>query len=178
MTGNLSSLFPWHAEWWRTHEKMPPTLVLRCGINGCGSRVGEVKTDGDDVIALMLTRFGERTVTFTPRVTEESLGFPPGTVLRDAKIGETLAEQQTRKFEELDAETIRYVGPDTRVAKRYNAASVVIPIEVLGYIVCPVHGLVDVPDPDATVADIRRILAGATHATRRQYVIFRDDPVD
>ena len=38
-------------------------------------------------------------------MTEESLGFQPGTVFRDAS-GKTLAEQQRQKQEDLDAETL------------------------------------------------------------------------
>ncbi|BBX59783.1 hypothetical protein TM48_03971 [Mycobacterium shottsii] len=182
MGDEIAGYFPWHADWWRAHASMPPTLILRCGIGGCGNRVGEVKTDGDDVVVLIYHRFGDRTVPFTPRVTEESLGFSPGTVLREANTGETLTERQDRKFEELDAETIRYVDVNTRVAKRYNAKPVAMPIEVLGHIVCPDsrHGIVDLPDPDSTIADIRKLLTSPMvgHASKRPYVIFRDNPVE
>jgi hypothetical protein len=39
-------------QWWHQHEKEPPTVVLRCGNNGCGDRVGEIKTDGTTTMVL------------------------------------------------------------------------------------------------------------------------------
>ena len=58
-------LLPEQRDWWIAHAKIPPTLILRCGIDGCAERVGEVKTDKTDpdiAIALMYSRFGDRTV--------------------------------------------------------------------------------------------------------------------
>lgn len=170
---DLSAYFPWHADWWRAHESADPTLMLVCGIDRCPEYVGEVKSDGDNVIALMYSRFGDRTVPFTPRISAESLGFPPGTVLRNAKTGETLAQQQQRRFDELDAETLRYVGDSTRVAKHYTAKPTAMPLEVIGHVLCPHHGVVDLPDPDALVANLRAFLAETRHASRRRYLMFR-----
>lgn len=162
-----------NAEWWRAREHMPPTLILLCGIDGCRKRIGEVKTDADAAMVMLDNHYGDRTVPYTPRSTEQTYGFPPGTVLRDANTGETLAEMQDRKFRELDAETIRYVEGDKRVAKRYNAQSSVHSLDVFGHIVCPVHGVVGLPDPDAAVAEMRAFLSTAQHAGKRRYVIFR-----
>jgi hypothetical protein len=170
---DVSAYFPRHADWWRAHENVDPTLMLVCGIDRCPEFVGEVKADADSAIALMYSRFGDRTVPFTPRITEESLGFPSGTVLRNAETGETLAQQQQRKFDELDAETLRYVGDGTRVAKHYTAEPTAMPLEVIGHIVCPHHGIVDLPDPDALVTHLRAFLAETRHASRRRYLMFR-----
>jgi hypothetical protein len=179
VTNSPDSMLPSNAEWWRAHQHMPPTLILRCGIDGCRERVGELKTDGDVAMVLLDNRFGERTVPYTPRVTEGSLGFNPETVLRDARTGETLEEQQDRRLAELDAETIRYVDGGRRVAKRYKQPSV-HSLELFGHIVCPVHGVVGLPDPDATVARVRDFLGRsvARHASKRQYVIFRGNSLD
>lgn len=176
----IRGLVPSLADWWRARKEMPPTLVLCCGIDGCPKRVGEVKTDGVDAYALMLNRFGERTVPYTPRISEESLGFPPGTVLRDSKTGETLSEQQDRKFEELDGETIRYVEGSRRLAKRYNATPVVLPLDVIGHIVCPEHGMVVLPNADQVVVDMRSFLAspGVKHAGKYRYAIFGGSSVE
>jgi hypothetical protein len=167
------------AQWWRARLSMPPTLILKCGIDGCKSIVGEVKTDNDVAILLLHMRFGKREVPVSPPVTEEGLGFSPGTVLRDVATGETLAETQLRRADELAAETLDWIGDDRRVAKRYTATSILIQLEhfvQLGDIYgCPKHGRRAVRDPEATVAGIREFLATPTakHASKRTYVIFR-----
>jgi hypothetical protein len=170
---SVSGLFPWHADWWRAHDSVDPTVMLVCGIDRCPDYVGEVKREGDTTIALMYRRFGDRTVPFTPRISEETLGFPPGTVLRDAKAGETLAQQQQRKLDEQDAETLRYVENETRVAKRYTAPPTAMPLDAIGHIICPDHGIRALPDADALVADLRVFVAEARHASRRRYLMFR-----
>ena len=162
-----------YAEWWRAHDNIEPTLMLVCGIDRCPEYVGEVKNDGAEAMALIYSRFGDRTVLFTPRITEASLGFPPGIVLRDAKTGETLAQQQQRKFDELDDETLRYVGDGVRVAKHFTAAPTAMPLDAIGHIVCPEHGIVGLPDADALVADLCAFLAKTRHASRRRYLMFR-----
>jgi hypothetical protein len=153
-------------------DSVDPTLMLVCGIDGCREYVGEVRTDGDTAIALMYCRFGERTVPYTPRVTEQSLGFAPGTVLRDATTGETLAEMQQRKFDELNAESLYFTDDGRRRAKRYTAKPMAMPLEAIGHIICPHHGIKDLSDADGTVAEIRKFATTATRP-RRRYLMFR-----
>lgn len=170
--------YPTYLDWWRAHENMPPTLVLICDIDGCHDRVGEVKSEGETAIALIYSKFGDRTVPYTPRATEESLGFPSGEVLRDAKTGETLAERERRRFDELDAETLRYLDDATRVAKRYSAQPTAMTVDLIGHIVCPRHGVVGLPDPDATVARLRAFLDDTEPGTRRRFLMFRGTSLD
>lgn len=144
-------------------------MLLVCGIDNCHKVVGEIRGDK----ALMHNKFGDRTVPYTPRHTEESLGFPPGTVLRDARTGETLEQQQDRKFDDLDRETLRYVEDDRRVARRYDAGSQEISIDLVGHFVCPEHGVVELPDPDAVVERLRSFVANTQIGSRRKYFMFR-----
>ncbi len=117
------------------------------------------------MLALMHHRHGERTVPYTPRQTEETLVLPPGMLLPG------LAEQQERKFEALNAETIRYLPNEYRVARRYNAGDIVIPLELIGYVVCTDHGMIALPDPDATVSDLRKFVNHTQPGSRRRYLI-------
>ena len=161
------------AQWWRAHSEIAPALILRCGIDGCRNKVGEVKFDGVTAIALMYSRFGVRTVPYDLPATEESLGFPPGTELKDSS-GKTLVEIAQQKRAEFDAETLYYVDNARRVAKHYTANPTLTPLEVIGHIVCPDHGIVALPNADAVIAEMRDFLAGAeAKRPRRQYVIFR-----
>lgn len=171
---NLDYLTPEQRDWWLAHADVEPTLILRCGIDGCRRKVGEVKTDeskSDIAIALMYSMFGERTVPYTPYRRSE-LGWAEE--VRDAN-GKSLAEVLRERIDERDAETIRYVGDDRRVAKRFTARPTAMPLDWIGQFTCPDHGQVALPDPDATVAEMRKFLAGpvAKHARKRQYVILR-----
>jgi hypothetical protein len=178
MAIGVAGFFPGDREWWDAHAHTAPSVILLCGIDGCRAVVGEIKINGDFPIALMHSRFGERTVPYTPRVTEEGLGFAPGTILRDAD-GETLSQRQDRRLAELDAETIKYVEDGQRLAKRYNAGSTAMPLDYIGHIICPgtqnhrAHGIVDLPDPDAAVAQLRAFIADTAVGTKRKYLMFR-----
>jgi hypothetical protein len=168
----LDYLLPAQRDWWLAHADTEPTLILRCGIDGCGKSVGEVKTDEIDpgiVIALMYAKFGERTVPYTP-YTRSGLGWAQE--VRDAS-GKSLADVIKSRIDERDDETLRYVGDDQRVAKRYAAPSTAVPLDLIGFITCPEHGTVGLPDPDRAIDDMRAVLATTQHASKRRYVMFR-----
>jgi len=129
--------------------------------------VGEIRADETATLALMHHRHGERTVPYTPRQTEETLGLPPGMTLPG------LAEQQERKFKALDNETLRYLPENHRVAKRYNAGDIVFPLDILVYVVCPEHGMLNLLDPDRTVADLRDFIRKTKFGTKRRFFAFR-----
>jgi hypothetical protein len=169
---NLSYLTPQQRDWWLTYGDTEPTLILRCGIDGCGKRVGEVKTDEADpdiAIALIYKRFGERTVPYTPYTRS---GLDWAQEVRDA-IGKSLADIIESRIDELDAERLRYVDGDQRVAKRYAAPATAVPLDLMSLITCPIHGTVGLPDPTGAIGDMRAVLAITQHASKRRYVMFR-----
>jgi hypothetical protein len=169
---NLDYLTPEQRDWWLAHADTEPTLILRCGIDGCGKSVGEVKTDETDpgiAIALIYAKFGERTVPYTPYTRS---GLDWAQEVRDAS-GKSLADIIKSRIDELDSETLRYVGDDQRVAKRYTAPPTAVPLDLIGFIRCPVHGTVGLPDPAGTIGDMRAKLATTGHASKRGYVMFR-----
>jgi hypothetical protein len=172
MARDVRSFIPADGDWWKERgHRMAPTVVLMCGIDGCGKTVGSVLVDGETVLALIHQKHGDRTVPYTPRRSESDFGFRPGVVLRFAN-GETLADQQDRKFRALDRETLRYIDGDQRVAKRYDAGSMLMPLEAFGFIVCPEHGMRDLPDPEAAEADLRAFVAATRPASKRRYFMF------
>jgi hypothetical protein len=173
---DYNELEPGLAEWWRAHAKAP-ALTLWCGIDDCHNKVGEVRTEGDIAIALMFNTIGETTVVPVAGATEESLGLPAGTVLRDAKTGLSLGEVQQRRLDDFDEKKIRPVGDGRYVTKRYRATPTLMTLDLVCLITCPdaTHGTVALPDPGATIADVRRVLAdqAARHAKRWHYALFR-----
>lgn len=141
-------------------------MLLVCGVDGCANTVGDVRVDGEMVRALIYHRFGDRIVPFTPKRNDAELGLPPGWIVPE------LAEREDRRIEQIDGETLRYLEGARRVAKRYRARDVLIPLDVFSYIVCPDHGMLDVPDPDAAVAELRRFVADTAPARRRRWRVF------
>lgn len=142
--------------WWREHDKLPPTLILQCGINNCRELVGEVKSHGDVELALMYSRFGDRDVPYAPR----------RALSREALQG---------KVDELRKDTLKDLGDGMRVAKAYTAKASVVQLDWIGHIICPArgHGIVSLPDADATIADMRAFIAQSQHARKRRYLMFR-----
>jgi hypothetical protein len=168
---DYNELEPGLAEWWRAHAKAP-ALILRCGIDDCHKKVGEVRSLGDLAVVLVYSAFAESVVEAPMRVTEESLGFPPGTELRNAE-GLTLSEMQQRKLDDFETRKIRPVGDERYFTKRYRATPTLMSLDHFCLITCPDDGTVALPDPAAKIADMRRELARlARHARKQQYVIF------
>ena len=95
----FDALFPKQGEWWLRHIEDAPTVILRCGRDGCGELVGQIKTDGDTTLALRYNRVGELTVPVVPA----------------AGMTEDEVRQQIAKR---DAHTIRYTEDGRRVSKR------------------------------------------------------------
>lgn len=174
---DYNQLEPWLADWWRGHPKAP-TLVLRCGISDnddeCHKKVGEVKAEGHIAIALMFCAFGESIVAGPTRNTEQSLGFPPGTVLYDAKTGETLAEQYQRRLNAFNQKVIRQLDEGRYITKRDEALPTLMTLDFVSSFRCPIHGTVALPDPTAVVSDIRAMLQSqqGRRARKWQYVLF------
>jgi hypothetical protein len=174
---NLDYLLPEQRQWWIANAEMPPTLVLRCGIGGCGICVGIVKSDKADpsvAIALMHHKSGETTVPHYRPIDIErlaALGLPAATELYDAN-GATLAEHIQRRQREVDSLTIRSVDETQRVSKRHADPSIAMPLEWIANIVCPRHGTLALPNPATTIAAMRGQLTAATHAKRRPLRVF------
>lgn len=161
----LYLLTPTQLDWWNSRGiSLPATVLIGCGQGGCRKTVGEVRSDDAMTLALMHHRHGDRTVPYTPRQTEETLGLPHGMTLPE------LAEQQDRKFEALATETIKYLTNEQRVARRYNAGDIVFPLDVIVYIVCPDHGMIDLPDPKATAAKLGEFVSDTKPGSRRRYL--------
>ncbi|MDT5369475.1 MAG: hypothetical protein QOC62_3906 [Mycobacterium sp.] len=157
---DLMPYFPWHADWWRSHSDVAPTLVLKCGIDNCNRRVGEVKTDGDIAVALLLNKFPEST-------------------LHPSVVRAMSREELERKLRKRDAMTLKRTPDGGRFTKRQIQPPTVMPLEVIGYFVCPVegHGLILLVDPDATLAHLRGFLADTQPQSERIYLMFRESPL-
>jgi hypothetical protein len=122
---------PHHTEWWGRHSGDAPTVVLRCGRDGCGDRVGEIKTDGTTTMVLRYQKIGEVPVP-EPRTT--------------AGLGED--------------RLLRRTGDGYVVPRRRQWPAVVSPLSGLAFVMCPTHGKLDVPpdtvaDLERFVADTR-----------------------
>lgn len=173
----FDELVPGLADWWRGHSNSP-TLVLRCGIRDkddeCHKKVGEVKAEGDTAVALMYCAFGESTIAGPTHNTEQTLGFPPGTVLHDARTGETLSEQYQRRLAAFRQKAIRQLDDGRYVTKRDEALPALMILDSVSFFTCPAHGTVALLDATATVSDIRAMLESQQHrhARKWQYVLF------
>ncbi|HUH68338.1 MAG TPA: hypothetical protein VLZ05_05345 [Mycobacterium sp.] len=113
------------------------------------------KTDPGIALALMYSRFGDRTVTHSPLVDENRLGWAES--VHDAN-GKSLAELLRERQDDLAADTLRFVCDGRRVAKHYAAPPTAIPLDWIGQVTCPKHGTVAFPDQPAAIAEMRAFL--------------------
>lgn len=135
-------LLPWMAQWWIEHLDVPPLVVIRCGAGEprCRNGIGEVKSDGERVLAMSKNEHPEIDVDWTP------LAAPS-------------VEELAAEIAERDAQALRYVGAgpgDGRVVyKRTQLPREVAPPEDLCDYVCRQHGVIEV-DVEALCAAVRR----------------------
>ena len=149
------SMFPNHAQWWRQHINDAPTVIPRCGRNGCGDRVGEIKTDGTITLALRYQKIGEIPV--------------PGPVMTAAT-----EEELKRLIAERDTQMLRRTHDGYVVPRRRRWPAVVGPLDALNFVMCPTHGPLEVPAD--TLADLRQFVVD-TRGSKRNYAIFHGKPL-
>ena len=130
-TSAYVGLFPWMAQWWLEHLDAPPLVVVRCGRGEprCRNAVGEIKVDGDRVLAMNKNEYPELDVDWTP-------------------LAAPTTEELAAEIADRDAQALRYVGagPDNGkiVYKRTQLPREVAPLEDLSYYVCREHGEIEV----------------------------------
>jgi hypothetical protein len=152
----FDGMFPQHKEWWGRHLDDEPTVILRCGRDGCGDRVGEIKTDGIATLVLRYQKIGEIPVP-APRLiapTEDELN---------------------RLIAERDAKLLRRTNDGYVIPRRREWPAMVSPLEALTFVMCPTHGKLDVPA--GTVADLGQFVADTQSGSKRSYSIFRGSPL-
>ncbi|MDI3314486.1 MAG: hypothetical protein QJR12_09455 [Mycobacterium sp.] len=158
-------LSPRLLDWWENAgRRMPPTLLVVCGIDGCGSRLADVHTDAADpelVVVKLWQRLPDRVVPAAPPAALLDKLGQAAEKITDA-TGRTLADMLRARQADYDARTLRRLGA-RRVAKRYTAPELLVPLEVAAVAVCPVHWQVSL-DP----AVLRAELARTRHAVRRR----------
>jgi hypothetical protein len=145
-------------KWWQEREDDDPTVIVRCGRDGCRKAVGELKADGDAVFILWHHRFGEATASRPEG--------PPNTF-----------EPIRRKLYGRDSQPLRDLGAGRRVTKRYRAEPLVRPLKALSYAVCPDHGVLPLDYPDERIADLRAFVGDTQQGSRRSYFLFREKPL-
>jgi hypothetical protein len=148
----FDALFPKQRTWWLQHLQDTPTLILRCGRDGCGEAVGQVKTDGQTTLVLRYNRVGEMTVPVSPAagMTEDEV---------------------KHQIEQRDANTLNYTADGRRVAKRREFRPSVAPLEMTSFVICPNHGRMDVANE--ILADLTQVVADTQRGSERKYFVFR-----
>lgn len=138
-------LFPWMAQWWIDHLDTKPIVLIRCGHREdndsgakaegveCRNAIGEVKSDGDVLLAMSRNQHPEIETDWTP------LAAPT-----EEELAAELADRH--------AQVLRYLGtgpgPGSIVYKRTALPREVAPIKHLTFYVCRMHGTVEVDCAD------------------------------
>lgn len=128
MTQPYDAPDPWMAQWWAAHLADAPLVVVRCtqcSKDKDAAPIGEIKRDGDTVMALRRMVRPESTVP-RPRI-----GAPNAAVLRE-QIEER--EQHVLKHLETDA------GPMEVMKQHRDLRPVVGPLDWAPSFFCPTHG--------------------------------------
>lgn len=160
----FDGMTPQHAEWWRQHLNDEPTVRLKCGYNGCGDRVGEIKTDGTTTLVLRYQKIGEIPVP-APRLTAPS----------EEELNRLIAEQEANMTAGRDAKLLRRTDDGYVVPRRRQWPAVVGPLDAMGFVMCPTHGKLDVPAD--TLADLRQFVDDTQRGSKRNYLMFRGTSV-
>jgi len=130
-------LAPGMAEWWIAHLDQSALVVIRCGRRDAGGKawcqnaIGEIKRDGDRVLAMSKNEHPESEARW--------LADPPTEGLSDA-----IAEELASAIAERDTEALRHYDDGLIVRKRARWPSQVAPVERLHSYVCRVHGEIPV----------------------------------
>jgi hypothetical protein len=136
------------------------TVVLRCGRNGCGDRVGLVKTDGTMTRLLRFQKIGEVPVP-APRLTAPT----------EEELKLLIAEREANMTAGRDAKLLRRTDDGYVVPRRREWPAVSGPLEELSFVMCPTHGKLDVPTDIAS--DLEQFVADTRAGSTRLYSIFR-----
>jgi hypothetical protein len=142
---------PWATDWWARHLKTKPIVKIECG--QCRNLIGEVKRDGDQLVAL------------------RRMVYPEPTVPRPQIAAPNLTELDRRRTEH-DTHVLRLGastadGRPTEVMKQNrDVPDAVAPISMFSTYCCPTHGEI------AVNAEHLEQFAAKTDDTRsRKYVI-------
>jgi hypothetical protein len=131
---NYVGAYPWMAQWWLDHLDVPPLVIVRCGkLDGgrqCRNAVGEIKTDGEHVMAMSRDEHPETEAEWT-------------------QLAAPTASELAAELAERDAQVLRYVGDGPGagriVYKRTKVSGgAVAPVSLMSCYVCRVHGPLDV----------------------------------
>jgi hypothetical protein len=150
-------LFEGMAQWWLDHLDAAPAVVIRCGYRDpeapnreCRNAIGEVKTEGDRVLAMSKNEYPEITTEWTP-------------------LAAPTLEELAAEIAEREAQVLRYTGTGpgdgSIVYKRTPLPREVAPVEDLTLYVCRVHGEVEV-DTAELAAFVRETLRDTPTVTR------------
>lgn len=136
-----AGMLPWMTQWWLDHLNTPPAVVIRCGYRApersereCRNAIGEVKIDGDHMLAMSKSAHPEVTTDWQPL----AAGSP-----------EELDALRSKR----DAQVLRYVGPGPGegskiVYRRRTWPHNVAPVQLFGSYVCRMHGPVEIDTAD------------------------------
>lgn len=134
------ALWPWVQQWWLDRLDTPPLIVIRCGSGGCTRTIGEVKRDGEHVIAMSKNEHPEPAVPWTP-------------------VAADTAEELDAAIAERDRNVLRSIGTgsDRKLVfrRRPNLPRALAPVDALHTYSCREHGevTIDVAVLAAFVAD-------------------------
>lgn len=144
----------WMAQWWLDRLDTPPLVIIRCGTaepgvgRRCRNAIGEVKRDGDRVLAMSRNEHPEIEIAWIP-------------------LAAPTVEDLAAELAERDDQALRYVGTGpghgSVVYKRTVGPGEVAPVEMLSYYVCRDHGEIEA-NPQALAAFVED-----THAPKRTY---------
>lgn len=160
---NYVGLSPWMAQWWVDHLDTKPAVVIRCGYcepgkPECRNAIGEVKADGDVVLASNRNEHPEIATDWAP-------------------LGAPTVEELAAELAEREAQVLRYTGNGPGaggiVYRRTALPREVAPVNALGYYTCRHHGEIPVNTADlaAFVAAAIRDTPTATQTYRAHRVI-------
>lgn len=156
----FEGMTPQYADWWRQHLNDQPTVILRCGRDGCGDRVGEIKTDDTAAVVLRHQKIGEIPVP-APRMTAPN----------EEELKRLIAEREANMTAGRDAKLLRRTDDGYVVPRRRQWPAVVGPLDAVNFVMCPTHGKLDVPAE--TLADLQQFVGDTEHGSKRHYLMFR-----
>lgn len=129
-------MIPGMAQWWLEHRDTRPLVVIRCGYRAEGERecrnaIGEVKADGDRVLAMRKNEYPDAETRWLPDPSAQ--GLSPA-----------IAEELAAAIAERDNGVLRRYDDGHTVHKRRVWPRDVAPVAQLDSYVCRVHGEVEV----------------------------------
>ncbi len=144
--------------WWVSHADRPVLVYIKCGKPKCGRKIGEIKRDGDVVMALRKMRFPE------PTVSRPRLGAP--------HVG-ALDQVEARRAEHVLKRYGTDAGQMEVMKQRRDLPDTVGPLALWSSYVCPEHGEL-AADRDHLAAFVARIHGDTPEGAALTYFIPRD----